>query len=43
MASFRKRGKTWYYRFTGIGGKQHERKGCTDRRETEAMAGDGRS
>jgi hypothetical protein len=39
MASFRKRGSAWYYRFTGIDGKQRERKGCNDRRETEAMAG----
>ncbi len=39
MASFRKKGKAWYYRFTDGDGKQRERKGCTDRRETEAMAG----
>jgi integrase len=40
MASFRKRGRIWYYRFTDINGKRTELKGCTDRRETEAMAGD---
>ena len=39
MASFRKRGKIWFYRFTDIDGRQRERKGCSDRRETEAMAG----
>ena len=38
MAGLRKRGKTWYYRFVDADGVQHERKGCTDRRETEAMA-----
>ena len=39
MASFRKRSGVWYYRFTDEDGRQRERKGCTDRRETESMAG----
>jgi hypothetical protein len=38
MASLRKRGKVWYYRYVDSDGVQHERKGCPDRRETEAMA-----
>src|SRR4051812_41236737 len=38
MASFRKIGRNWYYRFIGADGKQRERKGCPDRRETEGMA-----
>src|SRR5215218_5412608 len=38
MASFRKRGRVWYYRFVDADGLQHERKGCPDRRMTEAMA-----
>ena len=38
MASLRKRGRVWYYRFVDADGVQHERKGCPDRRETEAMA-----
>ena len=38
MASLRKRGRVWYYRFTDGDGVAHERKGCPDRRETEAMA-----
>jgi integrase len=38
MASLRKRGKVWYYRYVDTDGVQHERKGCPDRRETEAMA-----
>ena len=38
MASFRKTGKNWYYRFTDAEGKQRERKGCPDRRMTESMA-----
>ena len=35
---FRKRGRVWYYRYVDADGYQHERKGCPDRRETEAMA-----
>ncbi len=38
MASLRKRGKVWYYRFTDSNGQKHERKGCTDKRMTEEMA-----
>ena len=38
MASLRKRGRVWYYRYVDADGVQHERKGCPDRRETEAMA-----
>jgi integrase len=38
MASFRKHGKVWYYRFTDADGKKWERKGCTDRRATEELA-----
>ena len=37
MASVRKRGKVWYYRFVDADGIPHERKGCGDRRETESM------
>jgi hypothetical protein len=38
MASFRKRGENWYYRYTDEHGRQVEKKGCTGQRETEAMA-----
>jgi hypothetical protein len=38
MASFRKIGRNWFYRFIDAGGVQRERKGCPDRRETEGMA-----
>ncbi len=38
MASYRKHGKVWYYRFTDADGKKWERKGCTDRRVTEELA-----
>ena len=38
MASLRKRGKVWYYRFVDADGASRERKGCPDRRETESMA-----
>ena len=38
MASFRKHGKSWYYRYTDADGVKRERKGCPDRRETERMA-----
>ena len=31
MASFRKHGKVWYYRFTDADGIKRERKGCSDR------------
>ena len=33
-----KRGDVWYYRFTDADGKRRMRRGCTDKRETEAMA-----
>ncbi len=38
MASIRKRGRVWYYRYTGADGVMVERKGCPDRRETERLA-----
>ncbi|HEY2157444.1 MAG TPA: tyrosine-type recombinase/integrase [Isosphaeraceae bacterium] len=38
MASLRKRGTVWYYRFVDADGVSRERKGCPDRRETESMA-----
>lgn len=38
MASIRKKGQNWFYRFVDGEGKQRERKGCPDRRETERMA-----
>src|SRR3954464_5681210 len=38
MASFRKLGRNWFYRYIDADGIQRERKGCPDRRETEGMA-----
>ena len=38
MASLRKRGKTWYYRFTDADGVKREVKGCPDKRATEDLA-----
>ncbi len=38
MASLRKHGKVWYYRFVDADGVKRERKGCPDRRVTEEMA-----
>ncbi len=38
MASFRKRGKVWYYRFVDADGQKQEQKGCSDRRVTEEIA-----
>ena len=38
MASLRKHGKVWYYRFTDADGIKRERKGCPDRRVTEDLA-----
>ena len=38
MASFRKRGRVWFFRYFDASGVRHERKGCPDRRATEAMA-----
>ena len=38
MASFRKKGKVWYFRYVDAEGVKRERKGCSDRRATEGMA-----
>ena len=38
MAQIVKRSRSWYYRFTDANGRRVMRKGCPDRRETEAMA-----
>jgi integrase len=38
MASFRKRGRNWYFRYSDADGVKQEVKGCPDRRETERMA-----
>ena len=38
MASLRKRGKVWYFRFVDSDGTKQSIKGCTDRRATEEMA-----
>jgi integrase len=38
MASFRKRGRVWYYRYTDAAGVKCERRGCPDRRVTEELA-----
>jgi integrase len=38
MASFRKRGKVWYYRYVDADGVKRTVKGCSDRRATEGMA-----
>lgn len=38
MASLRKRGRVWYYRVVQADGTRPEIKGCSDRRQTEAMA-----
>ena len=40
MASFRKKGDVWYYRFIDGDGKPVERAGCPDRKATEQMARD---
>ena len=37
MASLRKRGRVWYYRFVDADGVKHERRG-PDRRVTEELA-----
>jgi integrase len=39
MASLRKRGRIWYYSFIDSEGTRIHRRGCPDKRETEAMAG----
>jgi integrase len=38
MASLRKRGRVWYFKFIDGDGRPVERKGCPDRRATEEMA-----
>jgi len=38
VASFRKHGKVWYYRFVDSDGEKRERKGSVSKRETEVMA-----
>ncbi len=38
MASYRKRGRVWYFRYSDADGVKHEEKGCTDRRATEEIA-----
>jgi hypothetical protein len=38
MASFRKRGKLWYYRYVDGDGVSRTVKGCTDKRATEDLA-----
>jgi hypothetical protein len=38
MASFRKRGAFWYFRYLDETGKQVERKGCASRVDTEGLA-----
>jgi integrase len=38
VASYRKRGRVWYYTFIDHVGRKIERKGCADKRETEGMA-----
>jgi hypothetical protein len=38
MASFRQRGKVWYYRYVDAEGEKREEKGCSDRRVTEEIA-----
>src|SRR4051794_18223842 len=43
MASYRKRGRVWYYRYVDAEGVKCERKGCPDRRATEEMARDAES
>ena len=43
MASYRKRGKVWYFRFVDADGVKREEKGCTDKRATEELARDAES
>src|SRR5262245_21823621 len=38
MASYRKRGKVWYFRYSDADGVKHELKGCSDKRATEELA-----
>ena len=39
MASFRKKGKVWYFRFVDSEGVMSERKGCPDLQATKQLAG----
>ncbi|SIO58479.1 Site-specific recombinase XerD [Singulisphaera sp. GP187] len=43
MASFRKRGAVWYFRFVDADGVKREVKGCPDRRATKEMANEAES
>jgi len=38
MASLRKRGRVWYFRYSDADGVKHEVNGCPDRRVTEELA-----
>src|SRR5262245_15389535 len=38
MASYRKIGRNWFFRFVDADGVQRERKGCPDRKVTEGLA-----
>ena len=38
MASLRKRGKVWYYRYVDADGVRQTARGCTDKRATEELA-----
>lgn len=38
MASLRKRGSVWYFKFSDATGRRIERKGCADKRATQDMA-----
>jgi integrase len=38
MASLRKRGRNWFYKFVASDGRPTERKGCSDKRATEHLA-----
>src|SRR4051794_12183779 len=40
MASYRKRGRVWYYRYTDEFGIKREEKGCTDRQATLELSRD---
>jgi integrase len=37
MASYRKRGGAWYIRFVDADGQKREKRGCSDKRATQAM------
>ena len=38
MASLRKRGQVWYFRYVDADGTKRKRKGCSDRSKTKEMA-----